>query len=113
MTLEIGKRIKALRLKKGITQEQLANELLLAPQSVSKWENNQTTPDISLLPQLSALLGVTIDELFAITDDTHFKRIETMLEDRQFLNEEEFHYAYGFFVFLDCLSRLSFNRIYV
>jgi DNA-binding XRE family transcriptional regulator len=44
------KQIRALRLKKNITQEALAGELLASPQAVSKWENGQTLPDIMLLP---------------------------------------------------------------
>ena len=37
--------------------------LNVSPQAVSKWENNQTCPDISLLPRLAEILGVTVDEL--------------------------------------------------
>lgn len=37
----------------------------VSPQAVSKWENDQACPDISLLPQLAKLLGVTVDELLS------------------------------------------------
>lgn len=63
MDMTIGKRIGLLRRQKGLTQEDLANALGVSPQAVSKWENDQTCPDISLLPKLSQLLGVTTDEL--------------------------------------------------
>jgi hypothetical protein len=47
---DMGNQIRALRLKKNITQEVLAGELLVSPKAVSKWENGQTVPDITLLP---------------------------------------------------------------
>ena len=63
MDMTIGKRIALLRKEKGMTQEDLANAMGVSPQAVSKWENDQTCPDISALPKLSKLLGVTVDEL--------------------------------------------------
>ena len=63
MDMTIGKRIALLRKEKGLTQEELASHMGVSPQAVSKWENDQTCPDISALPKLSKLLGVTVDEL--------------------------------------------------
>ena len=63
MDMTIGKRIALLRKEKGMTQEDLASAMGVSPQAVSKWENDQTCPDISALPKLSKLLGVTVDEL--------------------------------------------------
>ena len=63
MDMTIGKRIALLRKEKGLTQEELANHMGVSPQAVSKWENDQTCPDISALPKLSRLLGVSVDEL--------------------------------------------------
>ena len=65
MDMTIGKRIALLRKEKGMTQEDLANAMGISPQAVSKWENDQTCPDISALPKLSKLLGVTVDELLS------------------------------------------------
>ena len=53
----LGKRIMALRKAKGWTQEQLAAQLGISAQAVSKWENDVSCPDISTLPALAALLG--------------------------------------------------------
>ena len=61
----IGNRIDQYRKEKQMTQEDLAQHLGVSPQAVSKWENDQTCPDISLLPQLAKLLGVTTDELLS------------------------------------------------
>ena len=63
MDMTIGKRIALLRKEKGLTQEELASHMGVSPQAVSKWENDQTCPDISALPKLAQLFGVTVDEL--------------------------------------------------
>lgn len=90
MKIDIGARIRQLRLERSMTQEQLAQKLNLSAQAVSKWENGLTMPDIQLLPELSVLLGTTIDALFSLTDDARFERIERMLEDVRFIPDEEF-----------------------
>ena len=63
MIQTIGERIAACRRAKEMTQDQLAEKLNVSPQAVSKWENNISCPDISLLPELSNVLGVTTDQL--------------------------------------------------
>ena len=63
MNETIGNRIAKFRKAKGMTQEDLANQLGVSSQAVSKWENDASCPDISLLPQLCRVLGVTTDEL--------------------------------------------------
>lgn len=61
----LGKRISNLRREKGLKQEDLANEMNVSPQAVSKWENDLSCPDISALPQLASLLGVSTDVLLS------------------------------------------------
>ena len=65
MEMTIGKRIAAMRREKGLKQDDLAQMLEVSPQAVSKWENDQTCPDISLLPKLAKVLGVSVDELLS------------------------------------------------
>lgn len=65
MNTTLGKRIAALRHEKGLKQDELAEKLGVSPQAVSKWENDQTCPDISLLPLLAKTLGVSVDELLS------------------------------------------------
>lgn len=65
MEITIGKRIATLRREKNLKQEDLAQMLEVSPQAVSKWENDQTCPDISLLPKLAKILGVSVDELLS------------------------------------------------
>lgn len=61
----LGKRIAQLRREKELKQDDLAQMLDVSPQAVSKWENDLTCPDISLLPRLAQILGVTVDELLS------------------------------------------------
>lgn len=65
MEMTIGKRIAALRREKNLKQDDLAQMLEVSAQAVSKWENDQTCPDISLLPKLAKILGVSVDELLS------------------------------------------------
>lgn len=88
--MELGNKIRELRLKKSATQEQIAKRLGVSAQCISKWENNVTMPDIQLLPELSACFGVTIDELFDLTEDTRLERISNLLEDERMLDVAEF-----------------------
>ena len=56
-------------------QEELATHMGVSPQAVSKWENDQTCPDISALPKLARLLGVTVDELLEGKTETTAVRV--------------------------------------
>lgn len=60
---QTGALIRALRLAEGMTQAALAQALGVSDKAVSKWENGRGAPDVSLLPQLSQLLGVDPGEL--------------------------------------------------
>ena len=64
MIFNIGENIKKLRAEKGVTQEQLAEHLSITYQSVSKWENNITAPDLYLIPSIAEYFELPIDELF-------------------------------------------------
>lgn len=59
----LGKRIAELRRQRGLTQDQLAEAMNVSPQAVSKWENDLSCPDITMLPGLADYFHVTIDFL--------------------------------------------------
>lgn len=59
----LGINLRELRMKKGLTQEQLSYELGVSPQSISRWENGSTYPDITMLPALASYFNVSIDTL--------------------------------------------------
>ena len=63
MNETMGNRIAKYRKNKCMTQEELANAMGVSSQAVSKWENDASCLDISLLPQLSRVLGISTDEL--------------------------------------------------
>lgn len=62
--MTIGNIIATNRKKMGLTQDGLAQQLGVTNQAVSKWESDQSCPDIALLPQIADIFGITIDELF-------------------------------------------------
>lgn len=88
--MELGKKIKALRFKAGLTQEALAERLGVVPQSVSKWENGATMPDIAMLPALSEIFGVSIDDLFDLSAEQRLNRIENRLNVEEELPQDIF-----------------------
>lgn len=59
----LGERLSAARKNKGLTQDDFAKYLDVTPQAVSKWENNLSCPDIMLLPKISEILGLGLEEL--------------------------------------------------
>ena len=64
MKYHISERLRWLRRRNGLTQSDVAHKLTLTVQAVSKWETGKNLPDITLLPEIADLYGVTIDELF-------------------------------------------------
>lgn len=61
----LGQKIARLRKEKNYTQEDLAKKFNVSTQAVSKWENDLSAPDISILKDLAKTLGVTIDYLLS------------------------------------------------
>ena len=58
-----GQRLARLRKEKELTQSDLASRLNVTAQAISKWENDQATPDIDILIALSEIFEITLDEL--------------------------------------------------
>lgn len=55
--------LKRLRTEKGLSQEEVAGQLFLSRQTISKWENNLAEPGVENLKALARLYGVTLDQL--------------------------------------------------
>ena len=93
----IGQKIRTLRKNKHLTQEQLAEALSVSAQSVSKWENLISTPDISLLPVIARYFGVTMDELFNYRLDSlsYKERFIRFMADNAVLRFGEFRLQSG------------------
>lgn len=69
--MALGEKIQQLRKAAGISQEQLAEQLDVSRQSISKWELNDAVPEISKITMLSELFSVSTDELLK---DSHSHR---------------------------------------
>lgn len=63
MEQTLGKRIASHRKRLGLTQDALAEQLGITAQAVSRWENDLSCPDITMLPRLAEIFGITTDEL--------------------------------------------------
>ena len=67
---DLSNKISKLRRDNNMTQEQLAEKLGVTAQSVSKWENGITSPDITLIPAIAKLFNITTDVLLgAVSND--------------------------------------------
>ena len=81
--MNLGNNISEKRKEKGMTQEELAANLGVSPQAVSKWENNLSCPDISLLPAIAKIFGMSVDELLGAASAT-----ENVGEEKTFSEPE-------------------------
>lgn len=81
--LKFNERLKKLRKQKDITQEQLAEYMGVSPQAVSRWETGATCPDISALPSLAELFGITIDELLGVDEKEKRREINAIIADAE------------------------------
>ena len=88
--MELGKKIRQLRFKAGLTQEQLAERMGIGAQSVSKWENAVSMPDITSLPLLAEIFGVSIDDLFDLSTEQRLNRIENRMDMEEELPPDVF-----------------------
>lgn len=61
--VKVGKLILQLRREKGLTQKQVADQLNISNKTISKWERGMGCPDLSLLPELSDIFQVGLDQL--------------------------------------------------
>ncbi len=75
-----GERFSRLRKQRGLKQEDIALKVNISPQAVSKWENDISSPDISILPTLAEILNVSLDELLGKETE---KPIELLPEDKR------------------------------
>ncbi|MGB4660007.1 MAG: helix-turn-helix domain-containing protein [Mobilitalea sp.] len=61
----VGKLIFSLRKEKGMTQKQLADVMNISDKTISKWERGLGCPDVSLLQELSEILGINVERILA------------------------------------------------
>lgn len=78
--MSIGTNIYTLRKSKKLTQAQLAEKLGVSEQAVSKWENEQCAPDVSLFPIMADYFGVSIDRLFGYHQNSYEEEVKDILK---------------------------------
>lgn len=85
--IDISRKLKELRIKEGLSQEKLAEQLMVSRQAVSKWENGEALPDMENMVALAKLYNISLDELVGINtnnegaDEAAFEASETIIED--------------------------------
>ena len=107
MEQTLGKRIVEHRKRLGLTQDALAEKLSITAQAVSKWENDLSCPDISMLPKLAAIFGISTDELLGLEshanvheagvadDEADHSIINFSVNSRDSNDKWEFHWDSG------------------
>jgi len=97
MSQSIGHTVKRLRKERNLTQEELAEQLNVTSQAVSKWENETGMPDISQIVPLASVFGVSTDVLFGTfgtTDDEEVQKLITKLHTQSKTREISEYQAY-------------------
>ena len=87
--LYLGSIIRECRMKRGLTQEQLGQELGVSTQSISRWENSATYPDIMMLPVIADFFEITIDQLMGRTRECKSEEREAFFSGIQKLSVDE------------------------
>ena len=95
--MSIGNRIQKLRIDNGLTQEQLAEKLSVSRQSISKWEMDQSLPEIDKVVQMSKLFSVGTDHILLETDDVKKLRPQEVHLGSVYLIARDFEASIAFY----------------
>ena len=113
MEKTFGEFLKQNRLEKNLTQKQLASQLFVTESTVSKWEKNVAHPDITLLPKLSEILGVTEHELITASVDNKTREEKKQAKKWRTLSFSWslfFYIAYGLALIPCFICDLAINK---
>ena len=89
MKLYLNENLKRLRQAKGMTQEELAEEIGASVQSVSRWEVGSSYPDVEMIPVIALYFGVTTDELMGVNKAAREERLKKDWEKFKNLDSTE------------------------
>lgn len=81
----IGSFIAVLRKASGMTQQEMADKLNISNKAVSRWERNECSPDLSLIPAIAEMFGVSCDELLKgerITGNSGIEKASLKLKNK-------------------------------
>ena len=76
-----GNMVAALRKEKGMTQLELAEKMGVTDKAVSKWERDLSFPDVSSIPKLAEILGVTVDELMQVKAEFNEEPLKKKIDE--------------------------------
>ena len=79
--MNIGAKIRLLRMEKKVTQEELAEYLMISAQAVSKWETAVSSPDIDMLPKLAIFFGTSVDNLLDFSQSQIDAAVEALVAE--------------------------------
>ena len=91
MTFHLGDNLRAYRLQKGLTQEQVADVFDVSPQAISRWEKGSAYPDVTLLPGIAMYFDVSLDTLLGMdklrdadaVNEIH-RRVHTLVSEQRY-----------------------------
>lgn len=92
--MSIGKKLVELRKKNNLSQEEVAEKIGVTRQTISKWELDETSPDLKSTKELAVLYHISIDELVG-NEAPRIKRVEKETDDK-FLKKEKYYKKVGF-----------------
>ena len=90
--------LKKLRQERHLSQDELARDLFISRQAISKWENAEATPDLEHTVKLAEILQVSLDELILAKEPE--VKIERVIEKDRAMNIGEFLVDYGWIIIL-------------
>ena len=76
-----GNMVAALRKEKGMTQLELAEKMGVTDKAVSKWERDLSFPDVSSIPKLAEILGVSVDELMQVKAESKEEPLKMKIDE--------------------------------
>ena len=85
--MTLGQKLKEIRKKIGLSQEQLAEIMNVSRQAITKWENDRGVPDISNLQELSKVFGITIDYLLDEKNELPLLSIRKKIDKEKYPNK--------------------------
>lgn len=88
MNIRIAENLRAFRIERGNTQEELSNYLGISAQAVSKWERGEGFPEISLLPYIAAYYKKSVDELLGCGELQRNERLEELKQQFKAKNRD-------------------------
>lgn len=97
---QFSRQLKTIRLAKTLSQDALAEQLFISRQSISKWENGDTTPDLDNLIKLAEIFDISLDELvLGKKPEKIVERVIEKVESTSPMNAWEFFARYWWLIF--------------